>query len=289
MAVGSASMPEPGMVKRNRPQSAGLNRTIGRQATDCRGYAAKRLTPTATAAQTDKEKPCNSVLSRACRDVKEPTMAKLVAPLLSFEGSGQIAKTQVYSSWKGVPYARRYTQPANPRSTEQMLTRDVFSWLNFTWRTAPTDFVAPWRAAVVGRPLIDRNLWIKQNNAFLRSLFTLDGMVFSPGAKGGLASPVTITPGVASLTFAGAAPTPLPSGWSVVMLVGAAIKDQDPHGGTDFEVFTVTDSTSAYSVVMPGLEATTDYAAAGWWVYQRSASPTDLAYSAANAQIVTTT
>lgn len=215
-------------------------------------------------------------------------MARLTAPLLSFEGSGQIAKTQVYSKWKGIPYARRYTIPANPRSTGQVQTRTVFSWLNFVWRTAPGDFSAPWQAAVVGRPLIDRNLFIKQNLPLLRTAGTLEGMVMSPGARGGIVSTITITPGAAQLTFAGADPTPLPAGWTVIALVGAAIKEQDPEADTAYEVFTVTDLSSPFSAVMSGLEASMDYAAAGWWVYQRSASLTDLAYSAATAQIVTT-
>jgi hypothetical protein len=216
-------------------------------------------------------------------------MARLTAPLLSFEGSGQIARTQVYSTWKGIPYARRYTVPANPRSTAQTSTRSVFSWLNFTWRTAPADFVAPWRAAVVGRPLIDRNLFIKQNMPILRGANSLDGMVFSPGAKGGIASAVTVTPGNDQLTFAGTAPTPLPSGWTIIGLVGAAILEQDPEVDTSYEVLTVTDLTDPYSVVMSGLGNATQYAAAGWWVYQRSASLTDLAYSAATAALYTTT
>lgn len=215
-------------------------------------------------------------------------MARLTAPLLSFEGSGQIAKTQVYSTWKGIPYARRYTVPANPRSTAQVQTRSVFSWLNFLWRTAPGDFTAPWRAAVVGRPLIDRNLFIKQNLPVLRTAGSLDGMVFSPGAKGGIASLITITPGAASLTFAGADPGPLPSGWTVIALVGAAVKEQDPEMDAFFEVFAVTDTATPFTATINGLEAATDYAAAGWWVYQRSASLTDLAYSAATATIVST-
>lgn len=215
-------------------------------------------------------------------------MARLTAPLLSFEGSGQIAKTQVYSTWKGIPYARRYTIPADPKTTEQVKTRTVFSWLNFVWRTAPADFKAPWQSAVQGRPLIDRNLWLKQNNGFLRDLLTLEGMVMSPGAKGGIASPITITGGAGQITFAGADPAPLPSGWSIVALVGAAIRDQDPHEGVDYEVFTASDTTTPYSAVISGLDSATDYAAAGWWVYQRSPSLTDLAYSAASATIVTT-
>lgn len=216
-------------------------------------------------------------------------MARLTAPLLSFEGSGQIAKTQVYSSWKGLPYARRYTVPANPRSTEQVKTRSVFTFLNFAWRIAPTDFVAPWSAAVQGRPLISRNLFIQQNLPALRDGTDLTGLVMSPGAKGGLASAITITPGTAQLTFAGTAPSPLPAGWTVVSLVGAAIKQQDPHLDTDYEITVVSDTSDPYSVVMSGLAATTAYVAAGWWVYQRSASATDLAYSAAVGAEYTTT
>lgn len=208
-------------------------------------------------------------------------MSKVTAPLLSFSGSGQIAKTQVYSQWKGIPYVRRYVIPANPRSSGQVQTRNAFSWLNFVWRIAPGDFTAPWSAASQGRPLTDRNLWIKQNNSMLRTAVDLTGLVMSPGARGGLASTITITPGAAQLTFAGDDPSPLPAGWTVIALVGAAIKQQDPQTDTDYQMFTVTDDTSPYSVVMSGLEAATPYVAAGWWVYQRSANLTDLAYSAA--------
>lgn len=215
-------------------------------------------------------------------------MSKVVAPLLSFEGSGQIAKTQVYSTWKGIPYVRRYVVPANPRSSDQVLTRTAFTFLNYVWRTAPADFVAPWTAAAQGRPLTNRNLFIKQNNSMLRTAADLTGLVMSPGAKGGIASTITITPGAAQLTFAGSDPTPLPAGWTVVALVGAAIKQQDPQTDQFYEVFTASDTTSPFSVVMSGLEAATAYVAAGWWVYQRSASLTDLAYSAATGEEVTT-
>jgi hypothetical protein len=216
-------------------------------------------------------------------------MPKITAPLLSFGASGQIAQTQVYSTWKGQPYVRRYVIPANPRSTAQTSTRDVFTWLNAVWRIAPTDFIAPWQAAVQSRRMIDRNLWIKENLPILRPATDLTGMVFSPGAKGGPASPVTVTPGNDQLTFAGSAPSPLPAGWTIVKMVGAAILQQDPHTDQDYEILVVSDDTSAYSVVMSGLGSVSDYVAAGWWVYQRSASETDLAYSAAIGAEYTTT
>lgn len=216
-------------------------------------------------------------------------MARLVAPLLSFEGSGQIAKTQVYSSWKGIPYARRYTIPANPRSSGQVLTRTAFTFLSNVWRIAPTNFVAPWQAAVQSRPLTDRNLFVKQNLPILRPASDLTGMVLSPGAKGGISSDITVTPGNDQLTFAGSDPSPLPAGWTIIGLVGVAIKQQDPQADQDYQVFAVFDGTTPFSVVMTGLESVTPYVAAGWWVYQRSASATDLAYSAAIGAEYTTT
>jgi len=216
-------------------------------------------------------------------------MPTTTAPLLSFDARGQIAKTQVYSSWKGQSYVRRYVIPANPRSADQTMTRSVFTWLNNVWRIAPADFIAPWQEAVKSRRMIDRNLWIQQNLTVLRPGTDLTGMIFSPGAKGGPASAITVTPGDDQLTFAGTAPSPLPAGWSIVKLVGAAILDQDPHIDADYEIHVVTDETSAYSVVMTGLATASIYQAAGWWVYQRSTNPLDLAYSAAIAAPYTTT
>lgn len=216
-------------------------------------------------------------------------MSRVTAPLLSFDGRGQIAKTQVYASWRGIPYVRRYTVPANPRSTGQTLTRTAFSFLNNVWKLAPADFIAPWTEAAKGQQFFNRNLWLSKNTSMLRTASDLTGIIISPGAKGGIASPITITAGNDQLTFAGTTPAPLPSGWSIVQLVGAAIKQQDPQSGTDFEITVVKDTSDPYSVVMTGLDSVTPYVAAAWWVYQRSAVATDLAYSAAVGAEFTTT
>lgn len=60
-------------------------------------------------------------------------MAKLKAPLLSFEARGQIAKTVVHFPWKGINAAREYVIPANPRTAAQItqrghLTAAVAEW-----------------------------------------------------------------------------------------------------------------------------------------------------------------
>jgi hypothetical protein len=215
-------------------------------------------------------------------------MATLTGPLLSFGASGQIAKTQVYSSWKGRPYARRLVVPSNPRSTEQTKTRTTFSFLNSVWKIAPADVQAPWTQFAKGQVLTNRNAWLQKNLASLRDQLTLDGLVLSPGAAGGLSVTPTLTGGAGDITIDAIAPSPLPAGWTIVKLVGAAILDQDPHSGTAFTIVAGSDSTSTYQVVLSGLDAG-DYQAGAWFVFQRSALATDLAYGASIADVVTVT
>ena len=215
-------------------------------------------------------------------------MAKVNGPLLSFGAAGQVGQAAVFSKWKGRQYVRRYVVPSNPQSADQVETRSTFSWLNRVWKTAPADFVAPWQRYVKGRVMTDRNAWIQQNLSTLRAASDLTGLILSPGAAGGLTVTPTITFGNDQITIAAAAPSPLPSGWTIVEFVGVAIRDQDPQSGALYTIEAGSDATSTYEVVLTGLAAG-DWAAGGWFVFQRSAIATDLAYGAAVAEIGTVT
>lgn len=215
-------------------------------------------------------------------------MALVTGPLLSFSASGQVATTQVYSRWKGRPYVRRYLVPANPRSTDQTMTRSVFAWLSNTWRVSPADFQAPWKAAAQNQVMTDRNLFMKQNVPVLRPGVDLTGMVLSPGAKAGLNTGTVITPGSGTIGVALAVPSVLPAGWTIVMGVAAAVLQQDPHVDTDYTIHVATDLTAPYAPSISGL-APGDYEAGGWLVFQRSASLTDLAYGSSIGTEVTVT
>jgi hypothetical protein len=216
-------------------------------------------------------------------------MAKITAPLLSFGASGQIGKTQVYARWKGVPYVRRHVVPSNPQSSDQSLTRNAFSWLNSVWKVAPEDFRTSWVAFAKGQPLTDRNAFLSKNLGLLRPLTDLTGMIFSPGAKGGLVGDITVTPGNDLITVAGTPPDPLPPGWTVTRLIAACIRQQDPQSGVLFDIVTGVDTTDPYSIVLGSLASAQHYMAAGWFEYQKSALATDLAYGPAVAVDVLTT
>lgn len=195
-------------------------------------------------------------------------MAKTNAPLLSFGASGQIGDTQVYASWRGIAYARRYVIPANPNSSAQQMTRQIFTFLSNMWKFGDGDMQAPWTAFAKGKPLTNRNAFIGQNTKILRPGDDMTGFVGSPGANGGL--PVTtITAAVASdvITATLTAPS-LPSGWTITEGVALAVPNTDPHDATAFTSFTATDEATPYepAITVSGAGV---YLVSGWFVYSK--------------------
>lgn len=199
-------------------------------------------------------------------------MSKTIAPLLSFGAGGQLAKTAVYSSWKGIPYVRRYVIPANPRTNAQQATRLLFKKLQQMWLLMPGDGKAPWLLNAQGRPYTGNNKFTSSN---IKGLDTsspptdMDFFIGSPGALGGLPpASLVITPGSGTLSAAVGSPQ-LPAGWTITQAVGIAFKDQDP--GVDFTgtIQAQTDATSAYALVFTGLTAAQEYVVSAWFEWER--------------------
>lgn len=196
-------------------------------------------------------------------------MAKTTAPLLSFGASGQLAKSLVYSKWRGVAYARRHVVPSNPQTSGQTETRNTFSWLNNVWRYLPAEVQEAWHAYASGQPLTGRNALVKLNLADLRSQTDLTNFIFSPSAKSGpVAASLVVTPGDDQLTMALTAGS-LPTGWTIVEAVAAVIRQQDPQSGTLYETTAGTDATDPYSINITGLASAQTYVVGGWFKYLR--------------------
>lgn len=196
-------------------------------------------------------------------------MPKTVAPLLSFDASGQIGNAMVYAKWRGVQYARRYVIPSNPNTTDQQETRNTFGWLNNVWRYMPAEVQESWNAYASGQPLTGRNGLIKFNLSDLRSETDLTNFIMAPAAKSGpVAASMILTPGDDQITVALTAPS-LPTGWSVDQAVASAIQQQDPQSGTLFDQVAGTDDTDPYSIVLTGLADAAVYVVGGWFRYLR--------------------
>lgn len=182
-------------------------------------------------------------------------MPDITAPLLSFGARGALAKTLVYSTWRGRKYARSYVVPSNPQTAEQTLTRNAFSFLQAVYKVAPPLATAPWEAYIKGKPLTARNAFTKFNLPVLRGEADLANYVFSPGALGGL-PPISVvaTPAADSIVVTMSAPSPVPTGWTVQAAVAAAIADQDPDTGVLTTIVAGEDTTVAYSITLAGLD-----------------------------------
>lgn len=191
-------------------------------------------------------------------------MAKPTAPLLSFDASGQIAQSLVYSSWKGIKYVRRYVVPANPNTTAQQATRNVFTAGNTFWKGAGALARAPWTRFASGQSLTDRNAYQGRFVAALRGETDMLLYEGSPGAKGGLApTSIAITPGSSQLSIAFTNPA-APTGWTLVSAIATAVLDQDPAAPTDFTITEDEDDVSQATVVLTGLTPSVLYTVQAW-------------------------
>lgn len=196
-------------------------------------------------------------------------MSRTTAPLLSFGASGQIAKTQVYSTWKGRAYARRYVIPANPNTLDQQETRNTFSWLNNVWKYMPAEALDAWEAYGNASRFTARNGWIKANLSNLRTQSDLANLVMSPSASGGLAAAgisCAATAGGIDVTLT--APS-LPTGWTINTATAAAIRQQDPQTGAFYPVAANVDAVAPYVVQLTGLTAGQVYVVGGWFVFNK--------------------
>ncbi len=199
-------------------------------------------------------------------------MSKTIAPLLSFGANGQLAKTSVYASWKGIPYVRRYVVPANPRTSKQMVTRLLFKKLQTMWLLMPALGKGPFQANAQGRPYTPNNKFTSLNVTGIDTSSPPTDMNFfqgSPGAKGGLPpASLVITPGSGSLSCAVGAPV-IPDGWSIYQAQGIAFKDQDPQIPFEGTIIGAFDASSPYTLSFTGLTAAQDYQVSVWFEWVR--------------------
>lgn len=182
-------------------------------------------------------------------------MAKTNAPLLSLGATGTIGKTVTFGSWKGVGYARQRVTPANPRTTAQTATRNVFRSGGQSWRLLPTAAVNAWTEFVRGRPLTPRNAYIGSFTRLLRGGIDLGNWQVSPGSGGGSPpSALSVTTGVASGAIdVSWSPPEIPTGWSIVAAHAVFSLDHDPATDWTQAVGIASDLIEAGAIPITGL------------------------------------
>lgn len=202
-------------------------------------------------------------------------MAKVTAPLLSIGARGQIGKSQVYGTWRGIKTVRQHVTPSNPRTTAQTTTRNTFAALDEQWKRMSTLSRATWNAEVERRPLTPRNALFRANLPPLRGQADMTGWIGSQGAAAGLPpTAVSAVAGVASGEIDVTIGSPSePEGWTLSAVVCHAIANRDPAvNPTEFvveaeDLAPVVDGNTV--VTLGGLSAGGDYVVAGWTRWTR--------------------
>jgi len=214
-------------------------------------------------------------------------MAKTTAPALSFDASGAIAKTIVYAKTRGVRYARRYTVPANPKTTGQVLTRDIFRAGSTRWLQGPTLMRAPWERFAIGQASPARTSYMGKQISLTRGDADMANYIGSPGAKGGLAPASLVLTTVAAGGIEGVVVAPAtPTGWTLQAAVMTVLKNQAPETVVGDVIQAVEDVSSPYSCDIVGLDTVLYWAQA--WLRWEKADLT-IAYGASLSQSITVT
>ena len=214
-------------------------------------------------------------------------MSRVTAPLLSFDARGKIADTMVYSNWRGVPYVRRHVIPANPKSTEQMKTRNTFSGLELRWKQGGSIMREPWNRFAVGQKFVGRNAYLGKNIAVIRGDAGMDDYIGSPGAKGGLPPSTLVLGTVAANGIEAAVTVPADYGsWTITAVQATFLKDQAADAVVTDIVVEGEDLATPFTVDVTGLD-TVAYWVQAWTKWTHSDGR--IAYGASLADTIVVT
>lgn len=204
-------------------------------------------------------------------------MAKVTAPMLSFDASGTIGKTATFAKWRGINYARQRVVPANPNTSGQQFVRSMFALLREMWKIGPSAMQDPWNAFASGRPFTGSNKFIGENVRVMNGELDMANFIGSPGARGGLppSGVVLASPGAGAITATFTVPT-APSGWTIQSAQSIAFLDQAPDGIFTGIISAANDATAPYVPTFAGLTAG-DYVVSSWLIWTKP--DLSLAYS----------
>lgn len=142
---------------------------------------------------------------------------------MSLGASGAVAKSIVFSHWKGRPYVRQLVTPSNPRSAGQRASRAMMSFLSKAWSDAimTTNAKATWDTLSKQKIISPFNAFVGRN----RSNYTqFLAPIHEPadartGTLPTLAAP-TLTGGVGEINITDVVTT-IANGWGIMFFLNA--------------------------------------------------------------------
>jgi len=186
-------------------------------------------------------------------------MPRTTGPLLSFSAQGSVGKTITYDKWRGIATARRWSQPAQPRTAPQLNTRTVISGLSQIWKMANTVLTDPWEAQALGKPTTARSAWIERNAKLCIASGETGTLQATPAASKVLPVTVSATTVLHQELRVTVTPSPTPAGWTFVHIAGWALWWSSFATITDWRTSTSIEATFPYTLEFTGLTTGTTY------------------------------
>jgi hypothetical protein len=90
-------------------------------------------------------------------------MARTTAPLFSLDASGTIAKSLVFSKWRGRQYVRRHAIPKNPQSPAQVGIRTALKFLTQSFKTNIDDITDAFTEIAANANVSILNAYVQYN------------------------------------------------------------------------------------------------------------------------------
>jgi len=95
-------------------------------------------------------------------------MAGTTAPLFGLDASGSLAKSIVFSKWRGRTYVRRHAIPANPKSGLQVGMRSSMKFITQDWANLSAGNQATWQDLADVDNITLLNAMVRYNQRLIR-------------------------------------------------------------------------------------------------------------------------
>ena len=86
-------------------------------------------------------------------------MARIAFGPIVSDARGKVAGT-IFSIWRGIAYAKRFSKPGNPNTAAQQLVRNPFARLSTIWKVLDSSLVNAWTLYAKGKGFTNRNAFI---------------------------------------------------------------------------------------------------------------------------------
>ena len=191
-------------------------------------------------------------------------MVRTVAPLFAFSGVGSFSRETTLMTKKGVTFTRTYKVPRDPRTAEQVTSRDTWKAAGDIWKASNDLFREAWKGFAGGQVFSPFNAFVGRYMSDNLGQDDFELLTLAPRSRGGVQPiDVTLFPFPKTIIMGFEVPA-TPIAWTKSRVIGAAIIDGDPADPVSNVIHITDDEMEVEGIILFDLEPNVTYQATGW-------------------------